>query len=63
MLYKREERIVCAMALARPKERGWSSQMEILILARSTEVYLWEQEGRQRMWGQILVDGRWGGAD
>lgn len=60
MLYKREERIVCAMSLARPKGRGWSSQVEGLALARSTEVYLWEQEGRQRMWEQILVGGQMG---
>lgn len=59
MLYKRQERVVCAMSLARPKEREWSSQVEGLALARST-VYLWEQEGRQRMWEQIPVGGQVG---
>lgn len=54
---KREEN-TCALSLSRPKVMGLSSQVDWLALARSTEIYLWEQNGRQRMWGQILGGGQ-----
>lgn len=61
MLYKREESIVCEMALARHKERGWSLQMEVQILAEAQK-FTHGNRGREcegRSWWM----GRWGRAD
>lgn len=56
ILSKREKRM--PVPCTWPDPRGWGRvHNRGAGLARSTEVCLWEQDGRQRMWGQILEAG------